>query len=38
MVAWFMDFVDKKQHISQEKYIARWYRAAIGITTLTVKD
>jgi hypothetical protein len=29
MLAWFMEYIDKNPHITQEKYIARWYRAAL---------
>jgi hypothetical protein len=31
MLAWFMDFIKKNPHITQEKYIVRWYKAAQGL-------
>lgn len=34
MLAWFMKFVGKNPHITQEKYIARWHKAAQGLTAI----
>lgn len=31
MLTWFMKFIDKNKHITQEKYIGRWYKAALGL-------
>jgi hypothetical protein len=30
MLAWFIAFIDKNKHITQDKYISRWYKTAMA--------
>lgn len=36
MLAWFMEFIGKNKHITQEKYISQWYKAALGLDSLSL--
>jgi len=33
MLAWFIEFIDKRPHMTQVKYLTRWYRAAKSLKT-----